>query len=183
MTVDDVEVKKKVASKEGEQRYGLPIGTELGQARDASAADAQKDAHARDLYETLVNANPREYQKMLDGLSKADLTALSRIAYSFRSSNPKVVQSRIAVANALHRQGLDVDDYGGLGTPSKRKPARKTTKPRSRSKAGTAKKPKPVTLGDVSDAEWNRLRAAGWKGDSTGPRRADLPAGHQRLEL
>ena len=161
----DVETKRKVASEAGERRYGHPIGTELGQARNAAAAKAQDNPRARDQYETLVGANPRDYRAMLDDLSAADVKALAAIAYSFRSTNPTVVQARIAVAGALRRLGLDVNDYGGLGR-SKSKSRGKGTPPRRRTRAGNGQAAQGVKLGSVSDAEWNRLRAAGWKGQA-----------------
>lgn len=107
--------KRRVASKEGERRYGLPIGTELGNARDDDGQRAQDDPAAREAYQKLLTANPREYRAMLDKMGDAELESLTRVAYSFRSSNPQVVQARIALAGALRRRGKDVNDFGGLG--------------------------------------------------------------------
>jgi hypothetical protein len=112
-----------------------------------------------------VGANPRDYRAMLDDLSAADVKALAAIAYSFRSTNPTVVQARIAVAGALRRLGLDVNDYGGLGR-SKGGGRGRGTPPRRRTRAGNSQASQGVKLGSVSDAEWNRLRAAGWKGQA-----------------
>lgn len=192
---DAVEVKAKVASEAGERRYRKPIGTELGQARNAQAQAAQDNPRARDQYETLVNANPRDYRAMLDDLSAADLKALAATAYSFRSSNPTVVQARIALAGAMRRQGLDVNDYGGLGrsgggsrssgngkATGKRK-GKGTAVPRSRtaSRRGVnvvAKGPQDankLTAGQVA-----RLRADGWRGDPNDRSETLYPPGHRQ---
>lgn len=107
--------KRRVSSARGEARYGLPMGAEIGKARDRKAEEIQKDPRARESYEKLLTANPREYRKMLDGLSDDELGRLTQVAYSFRSSNANVVQARLALAGALRRRGKDVADYGGLG--------------------------------------------------------------------
>lgn len=185
-----VEVKTKVASEAGERRYGLPIGTELGQARNAKAQQAQDNPRAKDQYESLMAANPRDYRQMLDDLDEADLKSLTAIAYSFRSSNPQVVQARLALAGAMRRRGLDVNDYGGLGRsrtgqgkPVKGKPGKSTGKGKAVARTASGVRrgsadDRGVTLGDVSDKEWARLRAAGWKGKpGDGAERLYPPAG------
>lgn len=124
--------KRRVASEAGERRYGLPIGTELGQARDTRAQEAQDAPGAREAYAKLVGMNPREYRAHLDGLDDAELQKLSRVVYSSRSSNPTVVQARLAVAAALRRRGMDVNEHGGLGG------SRSGAKPAGRAGAGRA---------------------------------------------
>jgi hypothetical protein len=168
------QVKAKVASEAGEARYGLPIGTELGQARNAQAQAAQDNTRARDQYESLVSADPADVGRMLEDLDDADLKSLSAITYSFRSSNPKVVAARLALAAALRRRGLDVNDYGGLGRLGG-KPGRartgKTATPKRTPRAGSRRAVNAVVRGDSVDAttigraEVARLRAEGWRGD------------------
>jgi hypothetical protein len=179
---DDVEVKAKVASKEGERRYGKPIGTELGQARDERGKEAQADPRSKELYDDFVNADPRQQRAMLDGLSAADLKSLSAITYSFRSSNPDVVRSRIAIAGALRRSGLDVNDFGGLGktatpksrgkatgrAPTKGKGKAKATASTSSARKGSALansiKGNSVDANRLTDAQVAQLQKEGWKG-------------------
>lgn len=115
--------KRKVASPRGEERYGLPIGSEIGKARDAKAEQVQRDPKARASYDKLLTANPRQYNAMLDDMSDDELGRLTQVAYSFRSSNPNVVQARLALAAALRRRGKDVADYGGLGRRAASSPA------------------------------------------------------------
>lgn len=141
------EAKAKVASEAGEKRYGLPIGTELGQARNTEGQAAQADAGAQDSYRKLLTANPRDYRKMLDEMSDVDLEKLSKIAYSFRSSNTQVVQARLALAAALRRRGKDVNDFGGLGKSSSAK-----GKSSRSGKSKTAKTNRAAKKG--SDATW-----------------------------
>lgn len=82
----------------------------VGQARDSKAAESQKDVGAQDLYRRML-----EGKLTLKDLSDADLQKLSRILYSFKTSNEQVVKARIAVANELDRRGMDVKDHGALG--------------------------------------------------------------------
>lgn len=182
--VDGIEQKNKVATDAGAARYKVPIGTELGQARNAQAQQAQNNTRAKDQYDTFVNADPKDRRAMLDDLSAADLKALAAITYSFRSSNPKVVASRVALAGALKRNGLDVNSYGGLGGSARGtgaakrktgKTAGKTTAPRSRTKRSTTgaasartginARGTSVDADKISDGERDRYLAAGWRGD------------------
>lgn len=176
---DAIQVKAKVASEAGERRYGKPIGTELGQARNAAAQQAQDNPRARDQYETLVNASPRDYRSMLDDLSAADLKALTAAAYSFRSSNPTVVQARIALAGAMKRKGLNVDDYGGLGkgapggkgkAPARKRTGKTATPKRTKLTTGRRREINAAVRGDsvnaegLSEGQRESLLQAGWKG-------------------
>lgn len=182
----DVEVKNKVATQAGATRYHVAIGTELGQARDANAAKAQNNPRAKDQYDSLVNADPKNMRAMLDQLDTADLKSLTAMTYSFRSSNPKVVAARLALAAALRRNGLDVNDYGGLGkskaktgAAAKVKTAAKTVAKAKTAKTTTAGRTaiagsvdqRGVGNGEVGAKEHARLVAEGWKprpGDKSG---------------
>lgn len=100
--------KKKVASQAGVKRYGKPIGSEIGGARDANHAAIQQDQGARKNYTGLVSGDRAAQQKALDAMNTADLNKLADIAFSFRSSNPQVVALRIQARNAQARRGIHV---------------------------------------------------------------------------
>lgn len=107
--------KRYVRTAAGEKRYKVPIGSEIGSARNASAAEAQKDTESTGRYNELVGADRDAQARAMGGLSNDQLQRLSRVAYSFRSIDPNVVRLRIGVANELRRRGMDVNDFGGLG--------------------------------------------------------------------
>lgn len=100
--------KKKVASQAGVKRYGKPIGSEIGGARDANHAAIQQDQGARKNYSGLVSGDRAAQQKALDAMNTEDLNKLADIAFSFRSSNPQVVALRIQARNAQARRGIHV---------------------------------------------------------------------------
>lgn len=165
--------KRHVASEAGSRRYHLPIGAEIGKARNPDAQKAQEDPKARAAYEKLLTANPREYRKMLDDMGDAELQALSRVAYSFKSSNPQVVQARIALAGALRRRGQDVNDYGGLGKSTgggKPAPAKTSRARGSATSTATGRKrqttPKDPTW--VGNEDWQARRTRRTKLGLTG---------------
>lgn len=114
-------------------KKGTPEGGQFvaaGKARNAEAAKAQKDTKAADNYKKVQQA--KDQAKFAKDLSDADLEAMTRYLYSFKSSDPKIVKARIAAANELARRGKNVNDFGGLGkkTPVKapaKAPAKKTT--------------------------------------------------------
>lgn len=100
--------RRKVASAAGAARYHKPIGSEIGQARDASHAAIQSDQGARKNYGDLINGDAAAQRKALDGMGTEDLNKLADIAFSFKSTDPKVVQLRIAARNAQARRGIRV---------------------------------------------------------------------------
>lgn len=153
--------KRRVASEAGEKRYGKPIGTEIGKARNEEAQKAQDDPKAKAAYEKLLTANPREYQKMLDGMNDSELEALTKVAFSFRSSNPQVVQARLALAGALRRRGKDVNDYGGLG--KSKSGAGQSSKPAaSSSRSGSSG---GATAGGKTNRAGSKTKDPTWVGD------------------
>jgi 8-oxo-dGTP pyrophosphatase MutT (NUDIX family) len=159
--------KKRVASEAGSARYKLPIGAEIGKARDQAAAKVQQDPAARSAYGKLLTANPREYRAMLDGMKDDELGRLTQVAYSFRSSNPNVVQARLALAAALRRRGKDVADYGGLGSRATKdpdaRPARKATLPAgARGLTQGADGSVDVSDENIPKAKIDALLKAGW---------------------
>jgi hypothetical protein len=154
-----------------------------GQARDANAAASQKVQGAQKLYSDIVaNGGDKKYLK---GLSDGDLTKATRILYSEKTSDPKVVAARNAIAAEMARRGYDVKDYGakGGGIDSDKKA------PEDDKKAPEGKTPKlppgaeglpPVPGGGVdvekaTDAQIEALKKAGWKGKPDDKREAMYP--------
>lgn len=127
---------------------GQANGGKFAPARNAQAAEAQKDAGAQANYGKTLGAGDAKDQ--LAGMSPEDLIALSKAAYSFKSSDPKVVALRISIANEIAKRGGNVNDYGGLGkgTPGGPKPlggptaaAKKAAATKKTAKKPAAKKP------------------------------------------
>jgi hypothetical protein len=114
-----------------------------GPARNSDAEAAQKDKGAQANADATVGAPDADAK--LKALSDADLQALSKYAYSFKSSDPKVVALRIKIAGHLRGRGMDVNNFGGLGKSSSSKPAaKKAAKPVAK------KAPKKVAAGHSS---------------------------------
>lgn len=101
-------------------KAGSPQGGQfvpLGQARDSNAAKAQQVKTAvADYKSTLTAQNAAAEKKLIAGMDTPRLEALSRVLYSYDTSDPHVVAARIAVANELAKRGLKVTDFGALGT-------------------------------------------------------------------
>lgn len=132
-----------VRTEAGARRYKVPIGAEIGSARNAKAAEAQKDDESRGRYEDFVGADPQAQARAMAGLKDNQLQRLSRVAYSFRSSDPNVVRLRVGVANELRRRGFNVTDFGGLGGGSVQ-PAGPSRHSISKKKIAPVRKPSPV---------------------------------------
>lgn len=109
--------KKVVRTEAGAKRYKVPIGSEIGSARDANAAQAQQNAGAVDRYKQTVGATDRD--KQVAGLNPKDLGDLSRVAFSFKSSDPNVVALRSSVVRELTKRGMDPKQFGYLGGSGK----------------------------------------------------------------
>lgn len=109
-----IEVKKVVASQAGVARYHKPIGTQLGTPRDADAAKAQQNKDAVGAYQSLLSGNTKAVAP-LGTMDTGDLEDLTRVAYSYKSTDPKVVALRIRLANELAKRGLKATNYGALG--------------------------------------------------------------------
>jgi hypothetical protein len=90
-------------------------GSKANAPRDAAAAKVQKNPKAAPLFNKAVSASPKDRAKYMQGLSDADLELLTEALYSARTSDPTIVQSRIAVANEMAKRGLDIKKYGALG--------------------------------------------------------------------
>lgn len=105
---------RKVASKAGEKRYGLPIGTPLGQGNKAMAQD--KDAERA--YETFMAAStPGDLRKAAGWLSNKDLEKAARGLFSFNSKNERDEAGRLALVKELADRGIDPHAFGYKGGP------------------------------------------------------------------
>lgn len=110
-----------------------PAGTSAGgqfapgAPRDKQAAAAQKDQAA---YKKLAaGTDPKS-------LNDKDLEQASRVAYSSKTSDPKIVALRLKIAREMGKRHLDVRQYGALGggISAKKKPAAKKKKPTAKKK-------------------------------------------------
>lgn len=98
----------------------------LGAARDAAAAKIQQDPAAQKMYEQLMGMQGTARAAYVKKLPPDQLEKLTAIVYSSHTSDPAVVQARIAVANEMTKRGLDIKKFGALGggmTTSKASPA------------------------------------------------------------
>jgi hypothetical protein len=133
--------KKVVRTQQGAARYHVPVGSEIGSARNANAAKAQQDQGAMDQYKGTVSAKDRDAK--VKALNDNDLGRLSQVAFSFKSSNPDVVALRNSVVGQLRARGLDPAKYGYLGGAAKSTAGKVVAKAPVRKPA--AKKPTPAT--------------------------------------
>lgn len=178
--------KRKVASKAGEQRYGLPIGTELGQARGTEGARrAQADPRAKERYDAFMALGDMESMRARAlEQSDDDLKSLTEIMYSFKTSNPRVVAARNALAAELRRRGFDERDHGSLvggkraARPSKGRTSSSNGSRSSSSGRGSmsstedrawraraARSGGHIRTDELTEDALKKLKAAGWKGN------------------
>ncbi len=171
--------KRKVASEAGEERYGLPIGTELGQARNTeSAKRAQADPGAKARYDEFMRNGDTPAMKASAGkLGDDDLKSLTAVMYSFKTSNPRVVAARNALAAELRRRGFDERDHGSLvggkraaakakgssGTAAKRKGSMSGTEDRAWRRRASDSGGR-ILADSLTDDALKKLKAAGWAG-------------------
>lgn len=105
---------RKVATEAGAKRYGLPIGTPLGQGNKALASDS---ATAK-AYETFMAANtPADLNKAAGWMSNDDLAKASKGLFSFNSTNERDQAGRIALVKELAARGIDPHQFGYKGGP------------------------------------------------------------------
>jgi SPP1 gp7 family putative phage head morphogenesis protein len=136
--------KKVVRTAAGASRYKVPIGSEIGSARNADAAKAQQNKAATDRYKSVVGAKDRDAQ--VKSLNNDDLGQLSQVAFSFKSSDPNVVALRSSVIAQMRARGMNPNQFGYLGGNGPAKPAAKpAVKPRVVAKA-PVKKPAPAPV-------------------------------------
>ncbi len=106
------------------QAAGSPAGGQFAPARNSQAAQAQQAPGAKAAYDKALATKPGDAKAQLAAMDNAKLIALTKATYSFKSSDPKVVALRMALASELAKRGGNVNDYGGLGkgTPGGPKP-------------------------------------------------------------
>jgi hypothetical protein len=134
--------KRVVRTDAGARRYGVPIGSEIGKARNASAAEAQQNSAAVDRYKKVVGAGDRD--KQVSALNPKDLGDLSRVAFSFKSSDPNVVALRVSVTRELSRRGMDPKMFGYLGGGPGKSTAKKVVAKAPARRVAAIRKPAPA---------------------------------------
>lgn len=153
--------KRHVASQAGVKRYGKPIGSEIGGARDANHAAIQQDQGARKNYQGLISGDAVAQRKALDGMGVDDLNKLADIAFSFKSSNPQVVALRIAARNAQARRGIRVKAGQTQTYPGGKKPPSVNYNNRGATKALSGVGDASRRLIELTNATAERDKAAG----------------------
>lgn len=105
---------RKVASKAGVARYGLPIGTPLGQTQSKNKNDASTKAS----YAVFMSAKtPADMNKSASWMSSDDLKKAGEAVFSFNSSNARDQAARITLVKELAARGIDPHSVGYKGGP------------------------------------------------------------------
>lgn len=105
---------RKVASKAGEKRYGLPIGTPLGGTNSRRKGDAATQRS----YETFMAAKtPAELNKAASWMSNDDLKRAGEALFSFTSKNERDEAARLSLVKELAARGIDPHTVGYKGGP------------------------------------------------------------------
>jgi hypothetical protein len=105
------------------KRYGLPIGTPLGQGNKQLAQD-QGIAHAYDTF--MAASTPGDQSKAASWMSNDELTKASRGLFSFQSNNQRDESGRMALVRELAARGIDPHVLGYTGGPVVLNPNPKT---------------------------------------------------------
>lgn len=105
----------KAPAKKATTKKVAGAGWKGGKARDAAAGKVQADPAAQGLYNGLLGLPAGKRQAYAHGLADDKLELLTQAIYSEHTSDPNIVQARIAVANEMSRRGLDIKKYGALG--------------------------------------------------------------------
>lgn len=95
----------RVASGAGGGEFTSAQQSAGGKPRDAKAAEAQKDTDAKGQFDQLKAMDTAKQRAYLATLTPAQRQALTAFAYSAKTSDPKIVAARIALANANARAG------------------------------------------------------------------------------
>lgn len=103
-----------MASKAGEKRYGLPIGTPLGKTKSAKKGEAATQRS----YEAFQAADtPADQRRVASWMSNDDLTRAAEALFSFDSDNERDQSARIALVRELADRGIDPHQFGYRGGP------------------------------------------------------------------
>jgi ribosomal protein L14E/L6E/L27E len=105
---------RKVASKAGAARYGLPIGTPL----DGTHSKNKNDAATKASYDTFMAAKtPADLNKAASWMANDDLKRAGEALFSFDSKNERDAAARIALVKELAARGIDPHAVGYKGGP------------------------------------------------------------------
>lgn len=103
-----------VASKAGEKRYGLPIGTPLG----GTNSRRKGDAATQRAYGTFTSAKtPAELSRAAGWMSNDDLKRAGEALFSFDSKNERDEAARLALVKEMAARGIDPHSAGYRGGP------------------------------------------------------------------
>jgi len=156
---------RKVATKAGEKRYGLPIGTPLGQGK----AKNEQDAYKR----FTDQKTPADLARTASYMSNGDLALTAKAVFGVKGQNEWDKAAQIALVKELAQRGIDPHGLGYEGGFVALNP-----NPKKDPTIKAAKKPKASELPDsvdaekLSDADLSVLAEAGWKGRADDQREA-----------
>jgi hypothetical protein len=105
---------RKVASKAGEARYGLPIGTPLGKTK----AKTKDDAATQQSYDVFMAADtPAKLAKAASWMSNDDLARAADGVFSIDKPNERDQAASLALVKELADRGIDPHTLGYTGSP------------------------------------------------------------------
>lgn len=100
---------RKVASKAGEKRYGLPIGTPLGQTKSRLKGNST----AEQRYDRFMQANtPADQRKAASWMSNEELAKTAEVVFSAGKGNERVESARMMLVKELAERGIDPHKHG-----------------------------------------------------------------------
>lgn len=156
---------RRVASKAGEKRYGLPIGTPLGQGK----AKNEKDAYDR----LMSQGTPADIAKATRWMSNGDLALTAKAVFSVKTDNERNQAAQIALVKELADRGIDPHKMGYSGgyvpvNPEPKKDptvraaeaAQRKTETAQRQRESAAKKVRTDAERATKDAESDAKKAA-----------------------
>jgi hypothetical protein len=103
-----------VASKAGEKRYGLPIGTPLGGTHSKGKGDKSTQRSYAMFQSAKTPADMRAYARWM---SNDDLGKAAEALFSFNSKNERDEAARMVLVRELAERGIDAHGYGYKGGP------------------------------------------------------------------
>lgn len=104
-----------VASKAGEKRYGLPIGTPLGQGKSGGKQYDRKTAFSYN--RVMAGKTPAEIKENAGRMSTEELQRAAKALFSFSSKNERDNAARMALVRELADRGIDAHKHGYKGAP------------------------------------------------------------------
>lgn len=132
----------RVASGTGGGQFTTAQQSAGGKPRDAQAAQAQQNTAAKAQFDQLKAMTPAQRAAFLASLTPAQRAALTAFAYSAKTSDPKIVAARIALANANAKAGKTSTASKAAGAA--KKSGAKSTAGKGGAGAGSAAAKKPA---------------------------------------